>query len=351
MRSIVLKSGFEIFDTCRAYGLAQLLHCLTRGVVAPVIRDAGQAFVVELQPAAAFSDLAKSEEWHAVLGQEAWQQVFLTYKARWTEQREKVRAVIEKKLQTILTDSRGGLSAELDGPCTLPGPLEPGAFKGLKGVTTTAYNEAATAVDEINWALACVGAVVAQRYRAQKVTGGKWEYYVTLPIPDLVRFSDFHAVRELVYGQGLAYRGLRNAVAHFSVLLAEAIRQRASGNPSLPLRFSGVLYFSLFPSRSQYKPAAGGVFQVGRLMDLALSGRPAVAEAFATWNYVFRRGSVQGGEDLAEAITEFVMAPSLESYYRHARVFLRYVTDRRKGVKQDNLYTEDALREVMNYAA
>ena len=351
MRYAVLKSGFEIFDTCRAYGLAELLHCLRRGEAAPIIQDTGQAYLIEVEAPDSAPDLATSEEWLAVMEQSAWQQVFLTYKAKWAEQRDKVRRAVEQQWQTILRQSVAGLSADFGGPCTLPGPLDPAAFKGLKGLTATAYSEAATAADEMNWALACLGAAVAQRYRPQKVTGAKWEYYVTLPIPDLVRFSDFQAIRELVYQQGLNYHGLRNAVAHFSVLLADAVRQRAAGNPLLPLRFSGVLYFSLFPSGNQYKPAAGGIFQVGGLMELALSGRPSVAEAFATWNYLFRRGSHQGSEDLAEAITDLVMAPSLESYYDHARVFLRYVMKSRKGVKDDDLYTEDALREVMNYAA
>ncbi|MGC8793658.1 MAG: hypothetical protein ACP5U2_09745 [Bryobacteraceae bacterium] len=349
MQYFVLKSGFEILDVCRAYGLAQVLHALARGTAAPVISDAGQGFVIEMDPPPASMDPSGSDEWQAVFSLNTWEHVFLTYKAKWTEQRDKVGVAFERRLKELLDKDAGDLAVNFDGPCTLPGALEPGAFKGLKGLTARDYAEGPTSADELNWALACLGAVVAQRYRPQRVTGGKREFYVTLPVPEKVRFSDFHAVRQLVYDKEVSYHGVRGAVAHFSVLLADAVRDKAAGNPHFPLRFSGVLYFSMFRSGNQYKPAIGGAFQTGKLIAMALSGRSAVADVFKTWDYLFRRGATTGAEDLADAATELIMAPSLDSYFRHARVFLRYIVDSNKKVKSENLYTEQGLMEVMNY--
>jgi hypothetical protein len=64
---------------------------------------------------------------------------------------------------------------------------------------------------------------------------------------------------------------------------------------------------------------------------------------------LFRRGSVKGNEALAEAITDLLMAPSGESYYRHARIFNRYIVDSSKRVNSEFLYDEAALMEVMAY--
>ena len=351
MEYAIVKSGLEVFDTARTYGLAQLLLVLARGKSAPTIADRGGIFLLSVPTAPSPAALKSSDLWQAVFGENNWQRVFLTYKKAWSTQRDKVRNSLEGRATQVLAEAEGnGLTVGFEGEFALPGPLDPAGFKGLKGLTASSYSEGQTNVDELNWALGCLGAAVAQRYKIQKAVGNKWEYYVTLPVPSEVQFNDFHAVRQLVYDKGLSYNGVRNAAAHFSLLLASAIREKAQGNPHFPVRFSNVLYFSLFQSGQQFKPAIGGGVNVGRLIEIALA-RPEVAlEMFKTWDYSFRRGSAQGNEDLSQAITELVMAPSLDTYYRHARVFNRYVIDRNKRVRGENLYTERAVKEVMHYA-
>ena len=81
-------------------------------------------------------------------------------------------------------------------------------------------------------------------------------------------------------------------------------------------------------------------------MELAFSGKPSVARVFEVWNYLFRKGIVQGCEDLSEAITEFIMNPIVESYEKHEKVFLRYMIA--KEVKWGNLYDKDTLKEVIS---
>ncbi len=351
MQYFVSKSGFAILDACRAYGLAALLQALTRGPSAPEIQNLGHAYAVQVAGRPVPSGLRSSENWYALLALDSWQQVFLTYKGQqWKTQRDRVQAVIEQQTGQLLEKAAQGLEADFGGKMTLPGSLDPAAFKGLKGLTAAKYAEGATQLDDLNWALACLGAAAGQRYRLQRGVGGKWEFYVTLPVPEHVQLDNFWEIRRLVYQAGLSYQGVRNAVAHFSLLLAEAIRRKAAGNPLFPARFSEVLYFSLFQSGQQYKPSKGGVVQLGKLVDMALTASRGTAAAFHTWDYLFRRGSTQGAQDLAEAITEFIIAPSLDSYYRHAQIFLRYIVDPNLRVKPEFLYTEEALLEVMKYA-
>jgi hypothetical protein len=349
MEYVLYKSGLPTFDTARAYGLAQLIQTITGGKGSPKILDQGQAFVLILASSARSSDWKKSDLWRAVFAENNWQRVFLTYKKAWSGQRDKVRKTLERGAEQLLQKAeKDGLLVEFEGE-SLPGPLDPVGFKGLKGLTAGNYSEDQTAVDEFNWALGCLGGAIAQRYKIQKAMGNKWEYYITIPIPEEVQFSDFQQVRQLIYDKGLAYNGVRNAAAHFTLLLADAVRQKAQGNPRFPARFSNVLYFSLFQSGQQFKPSIGGAVNSNRLIELALSRPDVGSEIFSTWDYLFRRGSAQGNEDLAQAITDLVMMPSLDSYYRHARIFNRYILDRDRGVKGENLYTERALKEVLSY--
>ena len=351
MQFYVTKSGLETFDACRAYGLAQLLQVLAGGNGAPRIVDSGGTFLITMSVRPERKDFKASDQWVALFASDNWQRVFLTYKAAWKEQSGRVKKSLQKSAFQVIDEAeKNGLPVTFGAGFALPGPLDPVGFKGLKGLTGGSYSEGQTEVDEFNWALGCLGAVVAQRYKIQKAQGNKWEYFVSVPVPSEVRFSNFQKIRELVYNSGLKYTGVRNAAAHFTVLLADAVRALAAGNPAFPVRFSNLLYFSLFQSGQQFKPSRGGVANLGVLIDMALQRPTETGAMFDTWNYLFRRGSAKGSEDLAEAITELVMVPSLETYYQHARIFNRYVVDTNKGIKHENLYTPEALKEVMHYA-
>jgi len=83
-------------------------------------------------------------------------------------------------------------------------------------------------------------------------------------------------------------------------------------------------------------------------MELASSGRLNVQRIFEVWNYLFRKGSVQGCEDIAESITAFIMHPSLTTYENHIKVFMKYIS-RPREIKSANLYDEETLKEVMAY--
>ncbi len=349
MQFSISKSGLEIFDTCRAWGLANLLYASCDGRYSPLISDSGGSFTItsELSPS---TDLKRSDPWRALEADENWRNVFLTYKQQWTSQRDKALKVLKDNVRNIAhASSTAGLAADLGGDATLPGPLDPASFKGLRGTILSDYREDQTCADPINWALACLGAVSAQKYKLQRVSG-KWRHYVTLPVPEQVLLDDFRDIRELVSKHAnLNYAGARVAAAHYAVLLADSVREKAQARAGLQIGFSKLLYFSLFRSGQQLKPSAGGALSIARLINLGLENPSRAAAIFATWDYLFRRGSVTGSEDLTHAVTDLIVDPSDEAYYRHARVFSRYIFDTNKRVKRDNLYSEEAIKEVMRY--
>ncbi len=352
MPYLVMKSGLMVFDIARAYGLAALLkHSDEDQSSSPVINDVGIAYAVDFPTGKPSKErLAGNTAWQSLFGppdnrdprNPAWNSLFVTDLSP-NAKRSKIKIAkehLETNMEEIITQAqRQGLMAQFEGE-TLPGGLEPAAFKGSKSITRAQYSEAQTKVDSNNWALACLGGALAGRYVWQR-----GEIFAIYPEPEHVYFSNWYEIREQTYSERLNYLSISTATAHYSVVLAKAMREKAAGQPGFGDRFSNLVYFSLFKTGNQWKPSAAGQLNLQLLLKLALECPHETAELFEVWEYLFRRGSVQGNEDMAEAITALIMNPSLESFEKHSRVLLRYIV--RKEVKTMNLYTDEALKEVM----
>jgi hypothetical protein len=352
----IAKSGLEIFDLCRAYGLAALLDTASPEGDIPVIKDAGSFYLIELPVQGVSRNLLlNNPAWHQFFEDNPkdriWKKLFLTDKQNWSKKVDRAKNILSEDLEKIVKDSQDPVHFPTISSSkgeTLSGPLDPSAFKGLRGKTRGDYSEGQTKVDRHSWALACLGGAIAGRYKIQRAQGNKWNYYVTFPVPQKIEFNNFREIREKTYTIGLKYISGQHAAAHFSVLLAQKMRELAASKSQFSDRFSGVFYFSMVQSGQQFKPSAGGNLSLYPLMELAYSGNPDIEEVFQVWNYLFRKGSVQGYEELGVAITDLIMHPTLETYEKHARIFLRFML---KGeVKSVNYYTEKSIKEVINYA-
>ncbi|MBC7362798.1 MAG: hypothetical protein H5U06_11065 [Candidatus Aminicenantes bacterium] len=295
--------------------------------------------------------LEKNVGWDQLFESNNWNKVFLTYKDKWPQQVERVKKILSEDLNKIeRTFQRPDSLPEISTAKgeTLSGPLDPSAFKGLRGKTRGDYSEGQTKVDSYNWALACLGGSIAGRYSVQRSQGNKCNYFVVFPVPQKIELSNFLEIRESVYAKGLSYLSVQNAAAHFAVLLSEKMMELFFSKSQFSDKFSGIFYFSLVQTGQQFKPSSGGNLSLYPLMELAFSKNPVVADVFKNWDYLFRKGSVKGCEDLGLAITNFIMHPTLESYETHARIFLRYIIE--GEVKGENYYSENSLKEVINYA-
>ncbi|MEO0294270.1 MAG: hypothetical protein ABIN61_08655 [candidate division WOR-3 bacterium] len=322
----------------------------------PVINDAGSFYLIEHEATDVSAQrLLENTGWYSLFEESpddrTWSRIFLTDKQNWSKKVKKVKDILSKDAEKIINDFQDPTNLPVissDRGETLSGPLDPSAFKGLRGRTRGDYSEGQTKVDSHNWALACLGGAISGRYKIQKSQGNKWDYFVIFPVPQRIELNNFREIRNSIYTIGLKYFSIQNAAAHFSVVLAEKMRAMAASKSQFSDRFSGVFYFSIVQSGQQFKPATGGNLSIYPLMELALSGRPNISKVFEVWNYLFRKGSVQGCEDLAEAITEFIMNPSLETYEKHVKIFLKYIS-RPKEIKSANLYDYETLKEVVAY--
>jgi hypothetical protein len=349
-----MKSGVPIFDVARAYGLAALLaYSDADQSSSPKISDAGPYYYVEFADGKpSHKILLRNEAWQATFSmperldprEPAWNSLFVTDLSQ-AAKAKKVRRVkehLEQRHDELLQRaSDTGLFVQFEGE-TLPGGLDPSAFKGSKSTTRAQYTEAQTEADADNWALACLGGALAGRYIWQ----GR-NIFVLYLVPERVEFFNWRDIKEKTYGERLSYLGIQNAAAHYSVILTEAMRRMAANRSNFSDRFSNLAYFSLFKTGNQWKPSSAGFLNLQPLLDMALKHPHEAEKVVEVWEYLFRRGSVKGSEDMAETITQLIMSPSLENLERHNKVLLRYI--HRKGVKAMNQYTEEAMKEVIQF--
>ncbi|MEM3581409.1 MAG: hypothetical protein QXQ64_09190 [Candidatus Bathyarchaeia archaeon] len=353
MQFFITKTGLDAFDVARAWGLTVLLNVLTEEEVK--LQDVGWAFI--LQPATLAPEDAKLAGlgWRTLIKAEdvRWQQVFMTLRKKQEklseEEVSQVQQVLESNWQSLMRELRQPNNAVTIGQGkTLPGGLEPSAFKSLRHDTKASYGEEQLRVPEKHWALACLGMATCGTYRLSR-EAGQSNWLALLPIPQSVRFNYFRDVQQLLRPHSIRYRGVQSAAAHYAVQLVEGLRRRAAAQGSLQDQFSAVLYFTLFGAGQQTKPSQGSQLNLAPLMQL-VQDDPHGSEVVLKWlDYCFRLGATEGAEDLALAATELVMRWDLDAYERLVRVLVRFVA--KKQVKYENLPNEGLMRRVMKYVA
>jgi len=356
----ITKTGLDVFDTARAWGLGVLLNVLTEDEAA--IRHEEWAFVIEPMVPLSYSAIPQGLALRTFMFEKEWQRVFLTARTGWTDKRNKVMRSIEQYLHTLLTNMQDPANTVTLGTGeSLPGGLDPTGFKGLRHNTRAQYREDQLNVPEEHWALACLGMATCGTYRYVK-EAGQSNWLVLLPVPQKTRFSYFRDVQDLFRLPRLRYHGVQNAAAHYAVQLAERLRRRAAAQGSLQDRYSAVLYFRLFKTKQgQWKPAQGNQLRLEPLME-AIERDPHGTQYMLEWlDYCFRLGSTEGAEDLALAATELVMRWDLDAYDRLVRVAIR-ILGREQVQKKSVRYFDKFLRktgvksiskvaEVINYEA
>lgn len=350
MQCVIMKTGLDAFDIARVWGLASLLAESTRDAV--LVRDDGFQFRVE-----SFSDMRHDEHWTAPSLppgiEENWPYVFITSKKE--ERKQKIKKIEEqfnmlKRNRDLLLEKFGvGDTSPIfvkQGE-TLPGALDPAAFKGVRQVTRARYAEDQLKVDLDHWTLACVGAALCGTYQRVQSAGAQ-RTLVLLPVPFEVTVYQYEELQELTrWTDRSRHISSATAAAHAAVRIAERVRKRAAAMGGQLDRFSEIVFFELFHTGNQPKPAQGNRVRLDRLMEMVQNELSDVERMFSWLDYCFRRGTVKGFEELALAATDLVFSWNLDSYYRLARVFLRLLMT--NEIRAENRPDEEALKGVLAY--
>jgi hypothetical protein len=366
MQYRILKSGLEVFDLARAYGLGIILRrlillCGKRERV--TVEDAGACYIVEGPEIEQVPNgVEENARWLALFEpNDDWAKLFLTVLRTPTLKSEKGKqkaselekrispmpTILLRSLRQILKDARKARPVTFSGSKskgseTLLQTLEPTASKGLRNPFRNSYSEGGNLyIPEDQWALANVGAA--------NVVYWTWGDVLTsvYPVPILATIENHEDIRDTVAGESTCKISGLCAAVHCTLHYAKAIRDRKAGDPRFSDRYSRFIFRAFSKTGNQWKPAGGGSVDPA-LFDSLLEGDLRLAEqVFHTWDHLFRLGSTLGKEDLALSLAQFLAHPSLDSYLEHSKILSRTIL--RKEVKTENLYTENNLKEVLQH--
>jgi len=337
MEMKIVKTGLDVVDTCRAYGAAVILHLSLQ--CPTTVTDIGSSYLVE----------AAGDCTHVTLGQEvlqllqrgegfdSWSGPFLTYSRGDTQ---RALASIQNELTKFCADfsSHTVLYAQVgtsNKHKTLPSGVDPISSKGLKGKTLSDKSPKQTGIHPTrDWALTCIGARVATRYKIQKSSAHakSWDRcWAVLLLPERVSFGNFRVLKERVATKHfLNYLGAQHSAAHYAILVGQEFLMAKGDQRTYADRFSKLIFFSLMKTQ-QWRPSLAGSFSIRKFITFCVESPhlTTTQNLLAKWDELFRAADfVQRyhnyGADLSLSLTELILNPSLTSYERHLAIVARY---------------------------
>jgi hypothetical protein len=350
MEYYVVKSGMQMYDLSRAYGLGLVLQTLSSSVVR--VKDFGCYYFVDAQKE---YDLKKIKNLARLLPEESdkkWDYLLLTLKKEKRIRKiEKVKRLVidEEIISTILNKFKSikqpeFFDSERKGSETLYQSLDLSATKGfrekIKGVV---YREGSQLyVPKEDFLLSAIGHLNFTIWKWEKKTG---QLIMVLfnPSPEGIQIGaspDARNITMRIEESLVAHRaGVFPTLSYTAVLLAKEI----SLQKERIVKFSNLIFGVMVGSGQQRKPYGGGVYPLDFMYKIINSTEKS-AEIFDQWIDIFRLTNLQKYEDLALHLSEFITYPSgdtLEKYLKtHLRTFLN------KKIKP-SLYEYDIIKEVI----
>lgn len=393
MQYYVMKTGMEMFDVCRAYGLATLLYRLSliEFNEEVIIKDMGFYYETDGPKIDKTPDKLNDEErWISLFdhNQPWWRNLYprriQTKKDKNTGERKLpeeimiflkgytnedeikenefresfVRSVIARKvlienLLDMLNKYSDFYSVEFTdmkdlkkGYWTLPQGIDVSASKGKREEVKmkTQYSEGTNiSVPLDDLALAQIGFAFSRKVFG-KFSSGKPSFTLTfMPNPKNIEIESHLGVISELVANRLCNVGEGTILSHYSVHLANIIRGKKLENEEVP-EYSSLIFNGLKPTAQQPKPSRGGLFPLDLLYDLVESDLDISGEIFEMWDHFFRIGSVKGREDISLSLSEFIAYPTADTLETYLKIHLRYL------LKDDvpiRAYPEECIKEVM----
>jgi hypothetical protein len=353
MEYYVVKSGMQMYDLSKAYGLGLILQKLS-GSIAKV-KDFGYYYLVDIQTEC---DLRKIDDLPLLLPEESdkkWNYLFLTLKGKGMDNKikELKKLIINKNtISTILNkfaiinqpeffDSKRKNKDE-----TLYESLDLGATKGFREkIRGVVYHEGKQLyVPKEDFLLSVIGHInfTIWKWKMEKKAG---QLIMILFNPSLEGIKigtsvDARNITRRVGDSLTTHRaGIFPTLSYAAVLLAKEI----SLQKERIVKFSNLTFGIMVGSGQQRKPYGGGAYPLDFLHKIINSTEKAT-EIFEQWINIFRLTNKPGYEDLALYLSEFITHPSEETLEKYLKAHLRIFLSREIKPK---LYEYDIIEEVV----
>jgi len=343
MQYYVMKTGMEMFDVCRAYGLGLVLDALREeGEEVTIISDSGIYYSVEgaeiTKP-----EIDKLEPYFSP--DTSWNKVFLTLGQAPRDKKVNTAKTIlinKDKINQILENHKKCVAVKYSSNKeTLYQSMDLVGTKGYRVPVRnkTAYTEGSSMkVASEDWALAALGEAHFSIWK-----GGKALTSI-IPKPERVLIMHWNDIRNSVDKVGVNRTSISATLAHLAILLVKEVRERKkSGDPFMDV-FSSLIYGAMIKTGNQWKPARGGMFPVDFLYDLVRSDSEISGDIFELWSHVFRIGNGKGREDLSLSLSEFIAYPTSESIEKYFKVHLRYLLQNDVPIRA---YPDKCIKEIL----
>jgi len=321
-RFYINKTGLELFDVIRAYGLGITISGIRYEEPEVTIKDVGYAYVLEIE-----GEPLKEPDEELFVGDEIkWRQIFRTFKVRKDAKkkhpREDLEEIISQNFEKILeihkrADFIPEIGKRVKEGRTLYQTLDVSAAKGFREEKRGAtYHEGSQLqVDKYTWAIAVLGAIhfVSWRESVDFMT-------ILIPNPLDVYLLEHREIYNELERERVCRISATTTLAHYSVKLAIQIAKRGKA----PLvKYDSVIFNVMQKTGQQPKPFGGGKYSLDFLEKLAES--PQGLEALEKLNHLFPLSRQVKGirQDIALATAEFLIRPSFENFRRWESLYIR----------------------------
>lgn len=361
MQYYVMKTGMEMFDACRAYGLALVLDTIAR--IKDIdsrlcIEDVGPYYLVDgPQIDEIPSDLEKDTNWISLFSQSNyWNYIFLTTLSqnRKDKKREEYQKEATNKIGDILqnysrlgyvpkiaAEGSAGRNEKSAGYDTIYMSIEVRAGKGIRSFVRDRYGEGEQLqAPKADLSLAYLGGAHFMHWVWGDTAVG------ILPAPERVILRNHCEIQKLLLEDRINKLSLITILANYAVNLAERIRKIKADGTSYASSYSKLIYNALVRTGTQWKPASAGLFPLGFFWQMINDNNRYSEEIFRVWKDLFEKGSRKGREDLAFSLSEFLTYPNLASLENHMNVHLRYLLSKEVLIRT---YSKENMQLVMKY--
>jgi hypothetical protein len=342
----VVKTGWEMFDLSRAYGLGLLLYGLSDKEV--FLSDKSYWYeltsseIQKINPGKLSEFLRDDLSWNE-LGREirGKKESIIDYFGDETNINNLISSYSKFDVSEIPT-SKGE---------TLYGTMEGRAIKGTRKEIRRAYSEGDNIkVSKDDWSLSVLGHLNVTVWK-YKVPGFD-ELLAAMPVPAFsgTKVSNLYWSLRVNINNAVKRIHRSGVLATLAYIGVELVKLTPRESPlAYTPRFSSILYNNLTSTgrgiTKRWKPTTGGFFS---LDFLNIVGQSLEAQRVLNrWTEIFRKTNLRAGyEDLAVYLSEFITYPSIETLERYLKTHLRFSIA--KDIKI-SLYEEKTIGEVMQH--
>lgn len=360
----ILKSGFDFYDLCRAYGLGLILNRLKNSKEEVKVKDLGFYYQIESPPI----NLKKKKEVIGLIPNEIsklsktnigprWDQVLRTCKIPGDSTKKKklkeYKEILNKNINRILerhtniqSFEKKNLNTKKDVLETLYGTIDPACFKGFREIKRNLkYDEGSSYksnCEEI--VLALIGAAYLGIWVLGKEGGiaifGK-------PGVKGVFVNSLINIKKNISDQIKFHRGGVSPTIVWTSLCLMAEIEKFKDELLFPLFEE--LYFNVLKwTGNQPKPEKGGKFSLDFLNKLLKEmTRTDFLDLMDIWKKLLKISNNAGLEQLGRTLSEFLANPTITNFEHYIKTHLHFNLNKKVGI----VYNQNLMKEISKYVS